>query len=81
MVRNIYKVDRNQWRKWNERQRALFNGLHADILQIKAPRFCHPKTVARKISKAEFSTIAWNAAWLAADHLRESKMISQVVTR
>ena len=69
-VRNTHKVDRRQWRKWNQQQRALFNGVYEDIKRIGPDLFLHVVTAQRKISDEEFEVLAWNAAWTAAHVLK-----------
>lgn len=68
MVENLYKVPRNQWKKWDDRQRSMFNMMneflldHQEIMNHPEAPVLHPK---------HWDTIAWNAAWMAADYLRE----------
>jgi Fe-S cluster biosynthesis and repair protein YggX len=80
MTKNENRVPRKQWAEWNERQRALFNHTYTDIMHIGRAQFLHPMTVARKLSAYEFKTIAWNAAWVAADQLKSKGVLSEVVT-
>lgn len=79
MVKNKHDVGQSQWRKWSLAERALFNNTFESILNIGADLFLHPKTVKRKISDDEFKTIAWNAAWEAADQLRNPGVKTEVV--
>ena len=70
MVRDINRVGK-QWRKWDDGQRLLFNEVYKHIMANPPTMFLHPKT---KMSRDEFTTVAWNAAWIAAwtagKHLR-----------
>lgn len=77
---NRHRVDKKVWAKWPEHSRAVFNSLYEDIMQIGPDLFLHPKTVSRSISADEFKTIAWNAAWLAADHVKEPGHTTNVET-
>lgn len=79
MTENKHKVAKTQWRKWSGSQRAMFNSLYEDIMQMGTGLFVHPDTVERKISDAEFSTIAWNAAFLAACHTDNVGNVTEVV--
>lgn len=68
-VPNTYKVQQKQWRKWNAKARETFNWLFG--LMTKQPElFAHPK--APKQASAHIKTTAWNAAWLAADAVRDA---------
>ncbi len=67
--RNVYKVPVKQWRKWSELARRVFN-LHFYELKENQAILTHPKT--QQISKREWRTQAWNAAWLAADSVMDS---------
>lgn len=79
MVCNSHKVNAKQWRKWNAKQRTLFNGVYEDIKKIGSDLFLHPTTVQRKISPKEFDTLAWNAAWTAAS-IAEGQTTEEVHT-
>lgn len=78
---NEHKVPIKQWRKWGYHARTVFNGTFADILRIGQTCFLHPDTIKRGLSPAEFSAIAWNAAWIAADQSQNPGDITeQVIT-
>lgn len=87
MVQNTYKVPVKQWRKWDAEQRGLFNSIYEEIKNLGPDLFLHPVTLQRKhplstrkgLTNSEFNTIAWNAAWTAADALRK-QFCSEVVT-
>ena len=67
--RNTNRVQASQWRKWNAKARETFNWLYG--LMTKSPDlFNHPK--ATKLKPAHWKTVAWNAAWLAADAVRDA---------
>ena len=61
---NAYKVPIKQWRKWSELARRVFN-LHFYELKENQYILTHPRTP--QVSKKEWRTQSWNAAWLAAD--------------
>ena len=62
---NKYKVPKKIWNRWTPEARRLFNELYAVTAQQKA--FSHPKAV--RLPKAQWQTIQWNTAWMAADML------------
>jgi hypothetical protein len=79
MVENTHKVDAGQWRKWDKKQRKLFNGVYEDILNVGPDLFLNPITVQRKLSEKEFQVIAWNAAWTAA-YILQGDFTTEVIT-
>lgn len=79
MTKNEHKVPKKQWKKWNDHAQAVFNGTYADILRIGQTCFLHPDTIKRGLSQKEFSAIAWNAAWLAADQAQDPGSITEEV--
>lgn len=81
-VDNKFGVPTSQWKKWKNRidvetgkkipdqlPRRIFNKLYAEICDTGSECFVHPDSQG-KLAGAEFATIAWNAAWLAADAVR-----------
>ncbi len=67
-MENIYGVSKGQWKRWNEQEQNLFNDLFAVMYDnqylYRHPEACHETASYWKIT-------AWNAAWMAADLLRE----------
>lgn len=63
-VQNRYRVPVKQWRKWSELARLSFNRSYSFIHDNQSI-IIHPK--AKTAKPAEWKTIAWNAAWIAAD--------------
>jgi hypothetical protein len=61
---NKNKVPASQWRKWPDLAQRVFNDVYAAMEQNPA-LFVHPKT--KKIAANQWGTVAWNAAWIAAD--------------
>jgi hypothetical protein len=61
---NTYKVPKKQWKKWNDAARAVFNETYYTILH-NPDVMTHPKQ--KKIPAEHWNTLAWNAAWVAAD--------------
>lgn len=64
MIKNENRVPKKQWDKWTENARGIFNKAY-DFLYYNQPLTTHPKT--KKIPSNQWKTIAWNAAWIAAD--------------
>ena len=65
---NSHKVSKRVWRRWNTAQQFMFNGTFEQVWTcLKGKFFLHPRTEQNRITDDERKTIAWNAAWLAAD--------------
>ncbi len=52
------------WGGWSEAARAVFNSVYQQMRREQRT-FLHPKTA--KVKDDQWNTIAWNAAWTAAD--------------
>lgn len=78
-IQNLHGVHKEKWRKWSPEAQAIFNGLYEDIERVGQCCFLHPNTVARNLSPDEFKTVAWNAAWLAADQVMQPGSITERV--
>jgi hypothetical protein len=61
---NPFKVPLSQWRKWTPEARAVFNEVNGRM-RDNQKLVTHPD--AKAMPPAQWETIAWNAAWLAAD--------------
>lgn len=61
---NPFKVPVKQWRKWDLKAKGTFNRLF-DFMNRNPDLFAHPK--AAKVERKYWKTVAWNAAWIAAD--------------
>ncbi len=68
-ARNLHKVPQSQWRKWAPLERRLFNELFGAMKDQAL--FRHPKAV--KIPASQWKTSRWNAAWTAAEFVRECR--------
>ena len=64
MTKNPNSVPRKQWKKWCDLARRVFNDTYLTIA-LNKEIMQHPK--ARKMSLEHWGTVAWNAAWTAAD--------------
>lgn len=70
MTDNIYSVPTRKWSKWNEQAREVFNRT-AGVVALNQDDFKHPK--AATLNDDHWNTVAWNTAWIAADHTNESE--------
>lgn len=61
---NNFKAPTKQWRKWSETARAVFNRVY-DFAIENPTLMLHPRAEVPK--PAHWKTVAWNAAWVAAD--------------
>mgnify|MGYP003427208623 len=69
MFINIHKVPKKQWRKWDIVGRGVFNKTY-EVMRANPGLFRHPKDPS--VSNRWSDTTAWNAAWIAADHVKET---------
>ena len=61
---NTHKVPLKQWKRWTPAARKVFNETYETMADNQG-LFQHPKTAA--VPQAQWTTTAWNAAWIAAD--------------
>ena len=64
MIKNMNRVPKKKWSKWSKEARAVFNACYS-FFYDNQKIMNHPK--APKMSDAHWKTVAWNAAWIAAD--------------
>jgi hypothetical protein len=64
LAKNINKVPLVQWRRWDDTGRRTFNQLYG-VMVDEQFLFVHPKAAA--VPPKHWNTVAWNAAWTAAD--------------
>lgn len=60
---NLYHVPGKTWREWTAQARSVFNLVYS-TMRPNQKLFIHPK--APPASREHWSTVAWNAAWIAA---------------
>jgi hypothetical protein len=67
-VPNRFKVSKDQWRKWTPDAQRVFNEVYY-VMRENPRLFAHPsmELVYTNMSKRDWSTTCWNAAWTAAD--------------
>jgi hypothetical protein len=61
---NLYHVPGKKWREWTPQARGVFNLVYS-TMRPNQSLFIHPK--AAKHSREHWNTVAWNAAWTAAN--------------
>jgi hypothetical protein len=80
VVKNKYKVNAKVWKGWGDAGQRVFNRVFADIKRMQRIKcFFHPATNERKLGRDEQHTVAWNAAWVAADAARGMPKVTHVV--
>ncbi len=62
-VENEYNVPTDKWDKLSEEQRSRFNTVYSSM-RLSPSLFTHPNAVT--VPAEHWTTIAWNAAWVAA---------------
>lgn len=67
MTENIHNVSQRQWGRWNETARRQFN----DVMEQLEDRTLHMHPKHGPVTYEQWQTIRWNAAWIAADTLRQ----------
>lgn len=67
-VPNTHKVPLRQWRKWHAAERHVFNEVF-EVMNKNQLIFLHPKQDS--LTPARWRTVAWNAAWTAADAAKD----------
>lgn len=69
MIRNTHRVQKKQWTKWSKMARVVFNRCYEFFINNQRT-VNHPK--AKKLPLVQWTTVAWNAAWIAADACDDS---------
>lgn len=64
MVKNKFRVPQRQWKRWTEAGQTTFNHLF-EIMKNNQKLFLHPMQEA--LTSRKWSTVCWNASWIAAD--------------
>ena len=68
---NLHKVPMKVWKRWTPRQRKVFNEVY-DTMLCNQELFRHPDAAA--IPMTQWTTTAWNAAWIAAGAVKGEGM-------
>lgn len=63
-VTNKHKVPKKQWDKWSNHARKVFNQMYYTLRPSMQFVFMHPD--AAPLTKEQWQTVRWNAAWEAA---------------
>lgn len=66
---NKFRVPIRQWRKWSLLARRAFNGVYSAM--IESPWAFQPPS-AKVTNGRAWKVTAWNAAWIAADAIKEA---------
>lgn len=68
-VKNTYKVNSSAWKKWTNQGKDLFNEVYGAMTHTRSNQelFTHPD--APMVPGEHWNTIAYNAAWWAAQHV------------
>lgn len=61
---NTHDVPKKVWTKWSAHAQHVFNLIYPNMRDTQ-DIFLHPKAV--KMESEHWQTVAWNAAWTAAD--------------
>ena len=77
-VKNLSRVPAKAWNAWGETARRTFNRVY-DFMMNNQKLMTHPGQPAFK--PAHWKTIAWNAAWIAADAVDGSLPVAVVTER
>lgn len=75
-VANPHKVPKRQWRKWSRDAQKLFNMMMRSMRPSMQWAFLHP--TAKLMTREQWATTRWNAAWCAADCLNEGTYLGKV---
>ena len=66
---NRNHVPLRQWRKWSSLARRVFNETYGAMM-ANPEHYWHP--MSERVGKKLWKTTAWNAAWIAADAVRDA---------
>jgi len=70
MIPNTHEVPLKTWRRLSDVARYVFNDTYM-LMRDNQKLFLHPHTPS--MPKAQWITIAWNAAWIAANGVMAAK--------
>ncbi len=71
-VPNVNKASKRVWKRWSKQAQRTFNSVFAWVFANQS-LMVHPKM--KHVATEQWKAIAWNAAFLAADHV-DGKMWS-----
>lgn len=64
MAKNVHKVSKRQWAKWDRAEQAMFNRLWHCL----TPPLLPPGT---RMTQREFNVLRHNVCWTAADVMKD----------
>ena len=76
MTANRNRVPKKEWHKWSAGARRVFNHVYT-FVHSNPDLMNHPD--APKPKPFHWKTVAWNAAWIAADAV-DNRILTEVVT-
>lgn len=65
MAKNVHKVPKHQWKKWNKDEQAMFNRLWYTLTPSLLPQEVLPMT------QKQFNVLRWNICWTVASMMKE----------
>lgn len=71
-MENVFNVQKKQWKKWTPLARAVFNDVY--FAMSDQHLFLHPEATFN--SALHWNTTAWNAAWIAADSVKDNRVFA-----
>lgn len=73
---NLYHVPGKKWREWTPQAHAVFNLVYS-TMRANQSLFIHPKAAPH--SRVQWNTVAWNAAWTAANAVDGNSIIGDTI--
>lgn len=70
-MENLFNVPKSQWKKWTPLGRAVFNDVYYAMKEAQEI-FIHPE--AEVLLPGTWETTAWNAAWYAAQAVKDNRV-------
>ncbi len=70
-MENMFGVSKRQWKKWTPLGRAVFNDVYYAMSENQRI-FLHPR--ADMDLREYWKTTAWNAAWAAAQAVKDNRV-------
>lgn len=67
MVERPEGMNKSRWNKWSGQSQSMFRDMY-EFIDANQTIFSHPKMI--EMPKEYWNTIAWNAAYMAAEFVR-----------
>jgi hypothetical protein len=65
MAKNVHKIPKRQWKKWNKDEQAMFNRLWGYLTPCDLLPDYIPMTLK------QFNVLRWNICWTVASMMKE----------